>query len=95
MSDVSGTSCRTNTESNKLHGVDSLRVIPFGASKIFHVYSFTEPGCTRQLDVVFVLDLSGSVFEEYRLTVDFAKEVCIFSRTKSISFYYKIHTCTL
>ena len=73
-----------NNESNKLHGVDSLRVILFGASKIFHVCSFIEPGCTRQLDVVFVLDLSGSVFEEYRLTVDFAKEVCIFSRTKSI-----------
>ncbi len=32
-------------------------------------------GCTRQLDLVLLLDLSGSVFEEYRLTVDFAKAV--------------------
>ncbi len=27
------------------------------------------------MDIVFVLDLSGSIIEEYKLTVDFAKEV--------------------
>ena len=72
----------------------TLRVIPFGASKRIHVSSFIEPGCTRQLDVVFLLDLSGSVFEEYRLTVDFAKEVCIFPTLSKFSFI-SIPFCTL
>ncbi len=45
-----------------------------------NVYLFKCPviifsGCTRQMDIVFVLDLSGSIIEEYKLTVDFAKEV--------------------
>lgn len=31
--------------------------------------------CSRKLDVVFVLDISGSVEDEYRLVITFAKEV--------------------
>lgn len=31
--------------------------------------------CTRRLDLVFVLDLSGSVEDEYRLVVSFARQV--------------------
>lgn len=30
-------------------------------------------GCSRQLDVVFLLDLSGSVEEEQRLIMEFAR----------------------
>lgn len=38
-------------------------------------FFFLPSGCTRRLDLVFVLDLSGSVEKEYHLVVNFARAV--------------------
>ena len=40
-----------------------------------HVFFFYLLGCSRQLDVAFILDLSGSVEENNRLIMEFARRV--------------------
>ena len=54
-------------------------------------------GCTRQLDVTFILDLSGSVQEQKEMIVNFAKRVVYgldmgFDRTRiaTVAFDTKI-----